>query len=81
VTLLGWDYQHTYYDLKAKFRVWIVWPAVTCLWFMRLAWKSLLGRLLVIDAEEARSKNGFNYCIITISKSPLSKEHTYEDIK
>ena len=54
--------------------------AKNALYFMKLAWHFLCGRLLVITTENPKANGGYRYYAIVISKRPLSASHQYNDL-
>lgn len=50
------------------------------LYFLKLAWLFLCGRLIVIDTQRPVSNGGYRYYALIISKRPVSARHTYDDL-
>ncbi len=48
--------------------------------FIRLSWKMLWGKIGIMDTELMDSNVGYKYKAFIITKLPVSKEHTYEDL-
>lgn len=52
---------------------------INALYFLRLAWITLSGKLIVVTSHISTSNGGYKYLSISISKRPLSAMNTYED--
>ena len=48
--------------------------------FTRLSWKALRGKIGIMDTELMDSNAGYKYKAFIITKLPVSREHTYEDL-
>ena len=58
----------------AKVKIWWYKGNVkTFAWFQIRAWNALLGKEMVMGGREVRSKGGYIYKQLEISKSPVSK--------
>ena len=48
--------------------------------FLKLSWKMLRGKITLLDTELMSSNVDYKYKAYIISKIPVSKKHTYEDL-
>jgi hypothetical protein len=69
-----------YWTFVAHMRYGPISNMINALYFMRLAWHFLCGRLLIVTTEKPRSNGGYRYFSIVISKRPVSSWHTYDDL-
>ena len=53
---------------------------INALYFMKLSWYFLCGRMLLVTTEKPVSNGGYRYYSLVISKRPLSAHHSYEDL-
>jgi hypothetical protein len=72
-----WKRVYSRYE-TLKYCLW--WNLQTSRYFLFLAWKALRGKIITIQRDVTESKGGYKYLSITISKRPVSGEHTYEDL-
>ena len=54
--------------------------AINAIYFIKLAWHFLCGRLMIVTTENPVSNGGWRYYAIVISKRPLSGSHQYDDL-
>ena len=45
----------------------------TFFWYQKRAWKCLFGKECIVDSREVKSKGGYKYIQLEISKLPFSK--------
>ena len=64
-------------SIKAKCEIIYIPNLQNFLYFQKLAWQSLLGNMTVMSGREVKSKGGFKYRQIEISKLPISSNHNY----
>ncbi len=69
-----------YWTFFAYLRYGPVSNMLNAMYFMKLAWHFLCGRLLIIDTHQPRANGGYNYYALVISKRPLSSSHKYDDL-
>ena len=78
----------SYFPGKFQFRFWgfiyglrygVVSNCINACWAIRLAWKFLCGKILIVDYSDTESNGGYKYRSVTFSKRPFSTLHTYED--
>jgi hypothetical protein len=56
---------------------WVKFRFGTCLWFFKLAWLSLRGKVMIIDSKEVYSNGGFKYLQVNLSEKPVNKNADY----
>ena len=66
--------------MKVKLDSMFRFQMLTAFSFMRLSWKALRGKICIMDTELTEARGGYKYKMLIISKLPVSKEHTYEDL-
>lgn len=69
-----------YYTARATVEYWWLFNAKNAVYFVRLGWLCLTGRLLIITTKDSESKGGYRYKSLVLSKRPVSETNTYEDI-
>ena len=68
------------YHLRAYINYTLKMQVSVALFFIKLSWKVLRGKIGVMDTELMNSNVGYKYKAFIISKLPVSREHTYEDL-
>jgi hypothetical protein len=69
-----------WYSIKIKIKYRILHPISTAWFFAKITWLSLRNKMLIVKTEKRRSKGGYKYLGILISRCPLSKKHTYDNL-
>lgn len=73
-----------YYSLKGKLKGklwWLKFRIETSLWFIKLAWLGIRGKIIIIDSREVYSNGGFKYLQVNISERPVNKNANYSKLK
>lgn len=65
--------------LAYKIRLNFVAPLRTFFYFQWVAFLAIRNKIILIDTDTVKSKGGYKYVGIVISKRPLSPDHTYEE--
>ena len=78
-SLSYWKIHLGWYRLAAWFKYHPHLNYITARYFVKIAWRSLRGKILIIETKNAISNGGFKYVAIIVSKSPVSNSHTYEE--
>jgi hypothetical protein len=73
---------------KTHLRFWMIWGALrwafksrflNALFFLKIAWNFLRGRLILVDTHESWANGGYKYYSLVISKKPVSANHEYDE--
>lgn len=73
---------HLWYCFQvARFRYGPISHCIMFCYMVKLGWRFLTGRMLLITVEDAESNGGYKYFVLVLSKRPVSALNTYEDLK
>jgi len=65
---------------KSRWEFKIRWPIYTCVYFLKLAYLGFRSKIWIMESRPTESKGGYKYYDVVISKTPLSKNHKYNDL-
>ena len=69
-----------WYSIKIKVKYRILQPISTAWFFAKITWLSLWNKMLIVTTVKHTSRGGYKYLSIIISRCPLSKNHTYDNL-
>jgi len=67
-----------FYTQMARIEYWYKFDILGAIFWMRLAFLALRGKIVLIDSKDAESNGGYKYKTLIVSKRPLSDTNTYE---
>ncbi len=80
----SWGQRHPwkarYHQVRSYVTISLIPRVSTARFFLRLAWKALRHKILIINTRPATANGGYKYINLMISKRPVSADHTYEDL-
>lgn len=64
-------------NVVARFDVIYIPNFKTFLYFQAISWKSLIGKMGIVQSRDVTSNGGFKYHQLNITKLPFSEKHSY----
>jgi len=68
---------NNFHRILIKFQFWYDMGFLTCLYFIKISFLCLIGKMGIITSDNPISKGGYSYLRIILSKFPVSSKHQY----